>query len=74
MPPALEGDATAKIVQLDKAMMDDADHLKNHFVDSIKLGTFWYRHQRWIMLLIGALVGSLASATITTLWRIILGC
>jgi CheY-like chemotaxis protein len=69
MPSALEGDAAAKIAQLDKAMMDDADHLKNHFVDNIKLGTFWYRHERLIMLLIGAL----ASATITTLWRNIFG-
>jgi CheY-like chemotaxis protein len=66
MPPALEGDAAAKIAQLDQAMMDDADHLKNHFVDNIKLGTFWYRHQRWIMLLIGAL----ATQAFNTLWKI----
>ena len=66
MPPALEGDAAAKIVQLDQAMMDDADHLKNHFVDNIKRGTFWYRYQSWVMLLIGAL----ASAAFNTLWKI----
>jgi CheY-like chemotaxis protein len=78
MPPALEGDAPAKIAQLDKAMIDDADHLKNYFVDNIKRGTFWYRHENWINRLIGALVGALvgalASATITSLWRNILGC
>jgi DNA-binding response OmpR family regulator len=69
MPPAFEGDVTAKIALLDKAMKDDADHLKNHFVDKIRLGTFWYKYERWIMLLVGAL----ASATIGAAWKIILG-
>ena len=70
MPPALEGDAAAKIAQLDKAMMDDADHLKNYFVDNIKLGTFWYRHEKWINRVISALVGALATQAFNTLWKI----
>lgn len=69
MPSSLEGDAATKIAQLDEAMKDQADHLKNHFVDRIRLGTIWYRYEKWFMLAIGAL----GSATVAAVSRHILG-
>jgi DNA-binding response OmpR family regulator len=69
MPPTLEGDAATKIAQLDKAMEDDAGHLMTHFVDKIRLGTFWYKYEKWIMFAIGAA----ASGTIEFLWRHMFG-